>query len=205
MEMGLFGKRSAEEESAHEVYKVVYKGGHPDLPKAKTGEIRLLLMDDEFQLHPTIGSKSFWNRIDIPYGDVVDLRIVGRQVSTLESVLGGMDSRQLNQDNNIHIEHLDAEGKLTTLRFEMLTGITVQNQAKKCLELEDRLRNLGIRSRFRGTPTAAPAAAAPADGGGGAGGGDIADQIAKLANLKDQGILSDEEFQTKKAELLDRL
>ncbi|VVC06296.1 Bacterial PH domain protein [uncultured archaeon] len=34
---------------------------------------------------------------------------------------------------------------------------------------------------------------------------DILDEIKKLANLKDQGILSDDEFKTKKAELLERL
>lgn len=196
MTMGLFGKRSAEEEGALEVYKVVYKGGHPDLPKAKSGEIRLLLMPDEFQMHPTIGSKSYWNRVDIPYGDVVDLQIVGRQVSTFEAVIGGLDSRQLDQDNNIHVLYVDPTGNEMTLRFEMLTGITVQGQARKCRELEDRLRNHGIRDRFRGTPSAAPSP----DGGG-----DIADQIAKLASLRDQGILNEDEFQAKKATLLDRL
>jgi hypothetical protein len=197
--MGLFSKRSPEEESALEVYKVVYKGGHPDLPKAKTGEIRLLLTPEAFQLHPTIGSQKFWNRLDIPYQDVIDLQIVARQVSTLEAVVGGLDSRQLNQDNNIHIAYVDGSGNQLTLRFEMLTGITVQGQAKKCRELEDRLRNLGIRDKFRGTPAPATATAPPP------GNGDIADQIAKLANLRDQGILSDHEFETKKAQLLDRL
>ena len=34
---------------------------------------------------------------------------------------------------------------------------------------------------------------------------DIADQIKKLADLRDAGILTEEEFATKKAELLDRM
>jgi hypothetical protein len=199
--MGLFSKRAPEEESALEVYKVVYKGGHPDLPKAKSGEIRLLLTPEDFQLHPTIGSQKYWNRLDIPYRDVVDLQIVARQVSTLEAVVGGLDSHQLNQDNNIHIVYVDGSGNQLTLRFEMLTGITVQGQAKKCRELEDRLRNLGIRDKFRAT-AGAPSATPGIPSGGG---GDVADQIAKLASLRDQGILSDHEFETKKAQLLDRL
>ena len=37
------------------------------------------------------------------------------------------------------------------------------------------------------------------------GGVDIADQISKLAALKEQGILSDEEFAAKKAELLAKM
>jgi putative oligomerization/nucleic acid binding protein len=191
--MGLFSKRSPEEESALEVYKVVYKGGHPDLPKAKSGEIRLLLTAEDFQLHPTIGSQKFWNRLDIPYHDVLDLQIVARQVGTLEAVVGGLDSRQLNQDNNIHIVYVDGSGNQLKLRFEMLTGITVQGQAKKCRELEDRLRNLGIRDKFRGTGAPMPTT------------GDLADQIAKLASLRDQGILTEHEFETKKVQLLDRL
>ena len=201
--MALFSKRSPEEEAALETYKVVYKGGHPDLPKAKSGEIRLLILPEELQLHPTMGSKSYWNRLDIPYGDVVDVQIVARQVGTLEAVVGGLDSRQLNQDNNIHIRYVDGSGNEITLRLEMLSGITVQNQAKKCRELEDRLRNLGILAKFRGAPAAAAAPAAGATATGGT--GDIADQIAKLAALRGQGILSEEEFAAKKTDLLDRM
>jgi 3-oxoacyl-ACP reductase-like protein len=59
-----------------------------------------------------------------------------------------------------------------------------------------------VRDQFQ--PAAAPpapaaAAAAPAAGV------DIPDQIAKLAALRDQGVLSADEFEAKKAELLDRL
>jgi hypothetical protein len=34
---------------------------------------------------------------------------------------------------------------------------------------------------------------------------DVADQIAKLATLRDQGAITTEEFEAKKAELLDRM
>lgn len=83
------------------------------------------------------------------------------------------------------------------LRFEMLTGVTVPGQAKKCREFSDRLRVLGIRDKFRGDP-----AAAAADG---AGGSSIPDQIAQLASLRDQGVLSSAEFEAKKGELLRRM
>ena len=39
----------------------------------------------------------------------------------------------------------------------------------------------------------------------GAGELDIAEQIKKLGELRDQKLITDEEFETKKAELLDRL
>ncbi|MBK5287573.1 MAG: PH domain-containing protein [Acidimicrobiia bacterium] len=47
-----------------------------------------------------------------------------------------------------------------------------------------------------GMQSARPPAAAPPD---------VADQIAKLATLRDQGAITSEEFETKKAELLDRM
>jgi uncharacterized membrane protein YdbT with pleckstrin-like domain len=49
--------------------------------------------------------------------------------------------------------------------------------------------------RAAAAPVAAPAAAAP----------DVADQIAKLMTLRDQGAITTEEFEAKKAELLDRM
>jgi hypothetical protein len=195
--MGLFSKKGDDGgEAPLEKYTVVYKGGHPGLPKSKSGGIQLLLMADEFQLNPTMGSKSYWQPVAMSYDRVNDVQIVARQVSTLESIVGGMDSKQLNQDNNLHFDYLDDGGQQLVLRFEMLTGTTVMGQAKKCREFEDRLRNLGIRGRFR-APAAAPDPAAPVT--------DIADQIAKLAALRDQGILTDQEFDTKKADLLNRL
>jgi hypothetical protein len=45
-------------------------------------------------------------------------------------------------------------------------------------------------------PQAAPAEAAPAEP-------DMATQLQELAKLKDQGILTDEEFQAKKKQILD--
>lgn len=198
--MGIFGKnKDAADQGAGpaelETYKVVYKGGHPDLPKAKVGEIRMVLTAEEFQFNPTIGSKSFWQPMQIPYRSVTDLAIVARQVSTAESLLGGLDSRQLNQDNNIHLSFVDGAGNRQLLRFEMLSGVTVMGQAKKCREFTDRLRNLGISDKFQqaATPRAAAAAA------------DIPAQIAQLAALRDQGILSAAEFDTKKADLLSRM
>lgn len=43
------------------------------------------------------------------------------------------------------------------------------------------------------------------DGGGGTQAASIPDQIKQLADLNEAGVLSDEEFQEKKAELLDRM
>jgi hypothetical protein len=175
-------------------YKVVYRGGHPDYPKRKASGLFLGIYPDHFQIEPTKAAKKWFRELSIPYAQVRDVQIVARTVSSAEGLLGGVNSRQLNQDNNIHII-FEAGGMEIVLRLEMLTGVTVMAQAGKCREFEDRLRNLGVRQKFQAAVEAQPAS----------GGDDIPGQIAKLAALRDDGILSDEEFQNKKAELLKRL
>lgn len=178
-----------------EQYQVVYRGGLAAIPKGKAAAIKLKLGADAFSLEPTPAAAKFWQPLTIPYASISAVRIVARQVSTVEGLLGGLNSRQLNQDNNIHIEYTDAAGTAVLLRLEMLTGITVMGQAKRCREFEDRLRTGGISARFASSSSGPTAAVA----------NDIPEQISKLAVLRDQGILTEEEFSTKKAELLAKI
>jgi hypothetical protein len=198
--MGIFNKKEAQDgqSGALETYKVTYKGGLPQLPKAKVGEIRMILTPDAFQLNPTIGSQKFWSQLAIPYDQILNVEIVERQMSTIESVIGGPDGKKLDDKNNIHIHYLDFSGNAAILRFEMLTGVTVHGQAKKCREFDDRLLVLGIRDKFQNDRSRTAA-------GGGAGALSIPDQIAQLASLRDQGVLSPAEFEAKKADLLNRM
>ncbi len=55
-------------------------------------------------------------------------------------------------------------------------------------------RRAGFASRHAGIVDEGPAAR-----------NDLVDQIRKLAELRDEGILSDEEFEAKKAEILRRM
>lgn len=182
----------ATKKTALEHYSVIYLGGLPAYPKAHHGNsIDFLVMPTEFQLVPTNTSRWFSGLV-IPYTKVLGFEIVERTVSSLEGILGGINSRQLNQANNIQIE-FRLEGQELILRLEMLTGITVMGQAGKCRELMDKLRVHGVLGKFAGkrlpsTPTE-----------------DIPAQIAKLAGLRDQGILTGAEFDAKKTELLSRL
>lgn len=125
--------------------------------------------------------------------------VVDRVVNTFEGVFGGLDSRQLNQKNNLHIRYSSADGEVM-LRLEMLSGITVMGQAKKCRELEDRLRVHGVVERFAAAPSprfdGAPRHASPSD---------IPAQIEALAQLVEKGFLSADEFELKKTALLARL
>jgi hypothetical protein len=193
MPFGHKEEAAASRDEATGSYTVVYKGGLRELPKAKHGKITLDILPDRFRL--TAGNnvaQKFWADLDIPYAAVSAVEVTDRSVSTFESFAGGLNSRQLNQKNNIHFSYAGSDGPVV-LRVEMLTGVTVMNQAKKCQEFEDLLRSHQIPARFgAAAPAQAPAPQALS----------AADELAKLATLRDQGILSEEEFQAQKLKIL---
>jgi len=198
--MALFGKKKDAGPQPLDTYKVIYRGGLADLPKAKIGEIRLQVWDNRFELQPTISSQKFWQPLVIPYSAIREVSIVDRQESTFEALAGGLDSRQLNEKNNIHIDYSSGSAE-ALLRLEMLSGVTVMGQARKCREFQDRLRVHGVTAQFAGAaPSGQHGAQARFNGPV-----DIPGQIAKLADLHAQGILSDQEFEAKKADLLSRM
>lgn len=78
-------------------------------------------------------------------------------------------------------------------RVEMLTGVTVYGQAEKCRELLDLLREKKILGKLNKDAQKT----APAD--------DPLEQLKKLNALKDAGVISEEEFNEKKAALLAKI
>jgi hypothetical protein len=194
--MGIFDNIFGKKEKPTDLlcdYSVVYKGGHPDYPKSKAGMIDFYTCPDRFEFTATMGSKDWFKGLVIPFNTISDLQIVQRQVGTVEGIFGGLDSRQLNQPNNIHITYMSNEQEVT-LRLEMLSGVTVMGQAQKCLEFEDRLKTNSIRSKFIQTNSKA-----------GQNETDIPSQIEKLASLMEKGILTKDEFDNKKADLLAKM
>ena len=177
-----------------ENYQVVYRGGLIEYPKQKAGGIRLLMLTDRFQLLPTLGTKSWFSELQIPYLKVVAVQIVQRTVSTLEGILGGLDSRQLNQANNIHLTFRGTSGEELLLRLEMVSGLTVMGQASKCLEFMDRLKSHKILDQFEEVQMKTGQSST-----------NIPEQIEKIAALFAKGILTIEEFNRKKSELLARM
>jgi len=191
----VFGPKAAVGGSI-ESYSVVYLGGHPDYPKSKAGGIDMHVCGDRFEFAPTMGTKGWFKGLVIPYDQIVTLEIVQRQVGTVEGILGGLNTRQLNQPNNINITYGEGESQVL-LRLEMLSGITVMGQAKKCQEFMDHLRVHHIQEKFRGKPQQSTGNASPTE--------DIPALIQKLAKMKEQGLITAEEFESKKKELLARL
>ena len=177
-------------------YEFTYVGGLADIPKAKTGAWGMNVMPDRFAFKVTITTKDWLYDLDIPYDDISDIRIEKRTISTGEMLLGAGNDPNQQQENVIVIEYVDANKQKATLRIEMLTGVTIYNQAAKCKDLMDILRRENILDKIKNKS----ASGSPSNSGG-----DIIEQIKKLSDLKEAGILSEEEFQAKKSELLAKL
>ena len=181
-------------------YEVIYKGDHPDfqLEKKKSSYILLDIMPDRFSFLAKPQSEDWFTGFEIPYNRIISLEIVERVISNAEMLLSsGSNNSDLRQKNVIEIKYLDEVGDEYVVRNEMLTGTTVMGQAKVCQEMIDLLRTKGIMKQFKGTENSHSANAS---------GGDVVlSQIEKLAKLKEQGILTEEEFANKKAALLEQL
>lgn len=181
-------------EGALERYEFTYISGLDDIPKAKAGAWGMNVMKDMFSFRVTSGTKSWLYDLDIPYDDITDIRIEKRTISNTEVFLGAGNDPNQQQENVIVIEYNDKDNRKATLRIEMLTGVTIYNQAAKCKELFDLLRRNDILDRLK-----------KSEGGNKSGGDDVLAQIEKLSKLKEAGVLTEEEFNSKKADLLAKL
>lgn len=181
-------------EGAYIRYEVTYVMGLDDIPKAKAGTIGFNVMPDRFAFRVTIGSKDWFYDFDILYEQVTDIYIDKRTITTAEVFLGGGDSANQEQENVIVIEYTDEAGVNQTLRVEMLTGVTIFNQAAKCKEFMALLRkqNLLDKLQKKKADSATPQV-------------DVVAQIEKLSKLMETGVISEEEFAEKKKELLAKL
>lgn len=182
-------------------YEVTYKGGFPKKPQKKSDAVwfGLNIMEDSFIFKPELQAKKDWfgeENFVIPYDKVTKFEIVKRQVSMTEAMLSSNgDTKSLEQLNNINISYIDGEGAEQMARVEMLTGTTVYGQAAKCQELVDLLREKKILSKLNKEKSESAQSA----------GDDVLTQIEKLASLKEKGLLSEDEFNQKKAVLLEKL
>ena len=174
-------------------YEFTYVGGLPDIPKRKVGAWGMNVMRDRFAFRVTNTTKDWLYDLDIPYDDITNIYIDKRDISTTEMLLGGGNDPNQQQENVVVIEYNDQSNQKATLRVEMLTGTTIYTQAAKCKEFMDILRREDILDKLKKNEQNS------------GGGDDIIAQIEKLSKLKDSGILSEEEFATKKTELLAKL
>lgn len=173
-------------------YEVVYKGGLPQYPKEKSGAIGLNIMPDSFILRKTIGTKEWFEDFEIPYDRVKSFTITKRQAGNWEMMLSNdsASARATEVENVLNVIYDDDSGNEILLRLEMLTGFTVYNQAKTCQDMLDILRNNKILSRLNKDSKKDNQTVSSSD------------EIKKFKALLDEGIISQEEFDAKKKQLL---
>lgn len=178
-------------------YEVIYIGGLPEYPKVKHGNaIALNIMTDRFAFRKTGTSKDWFNDYDIYYNQITEITIEKRNISTAEMLLGAGNDANQQQENVICIA-FSKDDKDLMLRVEMLTGVTIYNQAAKCKEFLDILRQNNILKIIKQNSKDSSVNTNNND--------DIFEQIKKLASLKDAGIISEEEYSEKKADLLKKI
>lgn len=185
-------KENAPLEGAFVKYKVIYLGGIEGLTKS-IYNMGLNIMEDRFVLKPDHASLGKIETLEIPYESVEELKIVKRTLSTAELLLTN-DAKGLDQENNIEIRYINPQTRHEiVLRLEMLTGLTPASQAGSCREMMDLLRQKRILKRIEehSKEIKKPSAAS-----------NYLDDLAKLAELKNQGIITEEEFQLQKQKIM---
>ena len=190
--MWLFGKKDTVG-GCLKSYSVTYLGEDLDSPNRNNGKIILNIMLDCFYLRPTAGSQKWFKELKIPYNSISKFEITPQTVSTADILPDVVNLSQPNPSHNIQITYTDDSGKKIELRLEMLTGITAAGQAQKCNEMMNFIKVNGILDQFNLSPKKDAAA------------NDIPSQIESLAKLKEKGILTEDEFNKKKTELLAKM
>ena len=192
--MGIFNKKGKNDDFL-ESYSVQYRGGHPEmLAKGLITQvpIKLEIYKDYFTLKPTLLSKQYFEEDTIQYKGIYDVKYSDRS--------NGLTDGDQPYKTIIHIDYNDNNFGRIEMRFEML-GISYPGAAKKCIELEDYLRNAKARDKFLSLPKKLQTNLNKDDNNE----DDIIHKIEKLSSLKDNGILTEKEFEQKKQELLKKL
>lgn len=183
-------------EGAIKRYSVTYDGGLEEYPQKIVAAIGMNIMPDRFVFTPTVTSKDWFKGYEIPYTNIYEINIVKRTLSTAEVLLGAAKNASQQQENVICFLFTDDNGTDLTLRMEMLTGTTIYHQAEEAQNFMALLRKYKITDQFRNNKT---------EKNDSSSGGDVLAQIEKLHQLKEAGILTEDEFKEKKKVLLDRL
>ena len=162
-------------------WKVSYLGGFPGKPKPVNGVYLTLFANGVMLQSRKMGSPF------IPYNRIRRWDVVkgpGRYSLPITDAI--FDGR------NIRIEYLDPQNQLQILHLQMFETLNTQKNAMICQDMLIIMRNHGIFIQF--IPDTDKSASNV-----------IFEQIERLSALHQSGALTDEEFQTKKTELLKKI
>ena len=153
--------------------------------------IKLEVFDDYFKLKPTAASQDWFSGAAIQYKNIIDVQFVQSlgMKKDLKTVI------QIDYDDEKHDE--------IQIRLEM-KGFTNSGAAKKCAEFEDCLRNNKVKDKFKLTEkTTKENVGVDEDKNNFS--EDVFAKIERLSKLREDGILSEKEFEEKKQELLSQI
>lgn len=173
-------------------YSVQCIGGYPGIAKGTL--LTLEVWPDSFHLLEA-GNPAEAASAVIPYGSVRSVDVVRKELGFARSVLGGLNSRQLNQQTTLHIAFRSADLDLV-LRVEM-QGVTLNGMANKAREFVDLLRTEGIVQQFNSAGERIPSKSEDERRDSG-----VAEEVERLAALHAQGALTDDEFEALKRRVI---
>lgn len=178
-----------------ELYRVAatYDGGHPAHLKRSRGD--LVLYPDGVEM------AARRDPFVISLYEVLGCDLQPAQWGLWRTALSNGKDRALQEQRTVAVVRCYVGGVEYEVRFTIRGALTAPGAARKAQQFKDRLYTLrpGFATPGGQAPVAAASPAAPAPGD------DIYAQIRKLASLRDDGLVSDDEFSLKKAELLARL
>jgi uncharacterized membrane protein YqaE (UPF0057 family) len=181
-------KGAAERVVALKRMNASYEGGHPDHPKKKNG--KLVLWSDRVEFEA--GRISFHISLD----ELTGCELKPYQLGFGRSLSLSDDRSYQTLNSMIHFPCI-VGGYSQEPRFHIFQGMTLHGHAASAADFRDAL--LALRPPF--TRSSAPAAPSPPT----ATDIDLATRLRELASLRDDGILTDEEFEAKKVDILARM
>ena len=180
-------------------WEVHYRGGHPDMTRTDIGVnlslIKLEVFDDYFKLKPTAASQDWFSGAAIQYKNIIDVQFV-------QSLGMKKDLKTVIQIDYNDEKHGDIQIRLEM--YALVMGNIPVAAAKKCAEFEDCLRNNKVRNKFALTEKITKENVG-VDEDKNNFSEDVFAKIERLSKLREDGILSEKEFEEKKQELLSQI
>jgi hypothetical protein len=160
-----------------------YRGGVAGYPSAASSYGMAVVLSKSFAFYDNQMT------VKIPYTKVLEVKLDNFQVGAVRGALAaGAVALQLQQTQNILcIRYKDEKGVEREARFQINGSATIPGEAERAREL------LNYLLEFKGNFAATNAALDPMA------------KLEKLKALKDQGVISEAEFQAKKSKLLEQM
>ena len=169
-------------------YRVIYMGGIPAFPGI-LGRTTLSLYEHGFSLTSEKLKNQYFS-----YADVVSWLVIRERSS-----YAAANPSATFGPRHIRIEYVDEREQTQAILLEMFSSVFLPKQARDCQKLIALMKQHKIFDKFR------PATPLPHADAGKPASFEAVELIEKLAALHQAGVLTDEEFQSKKAQLLEKL